>query len=125
MDWPAHRLALALALFVVLASVAGMAAAMRSAALPPEAAGKMLAVFEPGSPQDDLFARILAAGGKPVRRTWLPFVWVVEGEEPGLAGRLKQQGAIGSYAELPFSPQVAGCFAFADAKTVELFGLRP
>lgn len=125
MVWPGHRLALGLAGAVLLASLAAGMAAMRAAALPPEASGGMLAVFEPGAAEDAMFAAIVEAGGRPVRRTWLPFVWVVAGEESGLAGRLRAHGAIGSYGELPFSPQIAGCFAFADAKAVELFSLRP
>lgn len=125
MDWPGHRLALGLAAFILAAGLLIMLGAMRSAALPPEAAGKMLAVFEPGSGDDEMFAAIIGAGARPVRRTWLPFVWVVAGDEAGLAGRLKQQGALGSYGELPFSPQIAGCFAYVDAKAMEIFNLRP
>jgi hypothetical protein len=102
-----------------------MAATMRQAALPPEAPGPLLAVFEPGMSEDEMFARIIAAGGKPLRGTWLGFVWVVQGEEAGLAGRLESQGAIGTYAELPFSPSLAGCFAFADARMAEALSLKP
>ena len=103
----------------------GMAIVVRSAALGPEASGKMLAVFEPGTSQDRIFNTLVAAGGRPVRDTWLPFVWVVAGDESGFAGRLKQQGAVGAYGELPFAPAVAGCLAYADAKMAELFSLRP
>lgn len=125
MGWPGHRLALGLAAFVVAAALLAGMIAIRAAALPPEASGSMLAVFQPGAAEDAMFAAIVEAGGKPVRRTWLPFVWVVAGDEPGLAGRLAGRGAIGAYGELPISPQIAGCFAYADAKTVELFTLRP
>jgi len=120
-----HRLALWLAAAAVAASLIAMAAAMRAAALPPEASGKMLVVFEPGTEQSDVFARLIAAGGAPVRETWLPFVWVVAGETPGFAGAVMAHGAIGAYDELPFSPQIAGCFAYVDAKAMELFSLRP
>ncbi len=85
----------------------------------------MLAVFEPGIGEDELFGKLIAAGGRPVRRTWLPFVWVVSGSEPGFAGRLERQGALGAYGELPFAPAVAGCFAYADAKVADMFTLRP
>jgi hypothetical protein len=76
----------------------------------------MLAVFEPGAPKDEVFASIIAAGAKPVRETAFGFIWVVSGEEIGLAGRLERNGAIGAYTELPVSPTIAGCFALADAK---------
>jgi hypothetical protein len=52
-------------------------------------------------------------------------VWVVSGEEKGFAGRLRNEGAMGAYGELPFAPAVAGCLAYADAKMAEIFSLRP
>lgn len=125
MNWPGHRIAIGLAAGIILAWLAGMAVAMRHAALPPDATGPMLAVFEPGTPQDQIFASIIASGAKPVRETWLGFAWVVAGDEPGMAGKLAENGAIGTYAELPFSPSVSGCFAYADAKMAELFVIRP
>ncbi|MGH6820207.1 MAG: hypothetical protein ACREDU_05020, partial [Methylocella sp.] len=88
-----------------------MAAVMRAAALPPEASGTMLAVFDPGASQDDIFAGLTRAEAQPVRPTAFGFIWIVSGDEPGLAGRLKQHGAIGAYRELPISPTIAGCFA--------------
>ncbi len=120
-----HKLALWLAAAVIAVSLVAMAVAMRAAALPPEATGKMLVVFEPGTAQDDIFRRLVAAGGAPVRETWLPFVWVVAGEAPGFAGTMMANGALGTYGDMPFSPQIAGCFAYVDAKAIELFTWRP
>ena len=85
----------------------------------------MLAVFEPGQQAEDVFARIIAAGGRPVRATWFDSVWVVASSESGLAGRLASEGAIGTYRDLPISPSLAGCFAYADAKVGEIFTIRP
>jgi hypothetical protein len=67
----------------------------------------------------------MATGGKPVRSTWLPFVWSVAGEQPGRDGRLETNGAIGVYSELPFALTLGCCITFADAKVAELFKLRP
>lgn len=120
-----HRLAVKLALSVLAVWLVGMTIIVRSAALGPQASGKMLAVFEPGTSQDAIFNTLVAAGGRPVRETWLPFVWVVTGDEAGFAGRLTLHGAVGAYGELPFAPAVAGCLAYADAKVAELFSLRP
>lgn len=125
MNWPFHRIAIGLLTGIIAVWLAGMAIAMRHAALPPEATGPMLAVFEPGTPQDRIFASIIASGAKPVRETWLGFAWVVAGDEPGMAGKLAENGAIGTYAEMPFSPSITGCFAYADAKMAELFVIRP
>ncbi|MFN0193901.1 MAG: hypothetical protein ACKVP5_18330 [Aestuariivirga sp.] len=116
MRWPGHRLALGLFVSVLIVWLAVMAVLMRQTALPPEASGTMLAVFDPGTPGDQVFASIIASGARPIRETAFGFIWVVSGEEPGLAGRLEQNGALGAYDELPLSPTIAGCFALADAK---------
>ncbi len=123
MRWPGHRLAVSLFLGVIVAWIGVMAVLMRHAALPPEASGPMLAVFEPGTSSDEIFARLTIAGARPVRQTAFPFIWVVAGEESGMAGRLAAQGAIGAYRELPLNPSIAGCFALADAQITEYTGL--
>ena len=111
-----HRLALGLFTAVTLLWLVSMAVLMRLAALPPEASGTMLAVFEPGTPSETVFASLTRAEARVVRPSGLSFIWVVSSEEPGLAGRLTREGALGSYRDLPISPTLAGCFAFADAK---------
>jgi hypothetical protein len=125
MRWPGHRLALALAGGVIAVWLVAMAALVRASALPFEAAGPMLVVFEPACSSEEIFAAIVAAGGKPVRATWLPFVWSVAGDEPGLAGRLAAQGAIGAYSELPLALTLGGCMTYIDARVSEMFSLRP
>lgn len=115
-----HSLALALFLGVIAVWLAGMAVVMRHAALPPEASGTMLAVFEPGTAPDTVFASLTRAEARIVKPSGLSFIWVVSSEVPGLAGRLREQGALGAYRELPVSPVIAGCFAFADAKVANL-----
>jgi hypothetical protein len=123
MRWSGHRLAVILFISVIAVWIAVMAVLMRQAALEPEASGTMLAVFDPGTAQDDIFARLTRADAQPVRPTAFGFIWIVAGNRPGLAGRLKQEGAVGAYRELPISPTIAGCFAFADAKAADMFGL--
>lgn len=118
---PGHRLALGLFAAVLFGWVAVMAVLMRQSALPPEASGVMLAVFNPGTPEDRVFATLTKSGARIVKKSELGFVWVVAGEEPGLAGRLEAHGALGTYRELPVSPTIAGCFALADAKAVSAF----
>jgi len=125
MRWPGHRFAALLFCAVIAIWLGLMAVVMRRAALPPEATGPMLAVFEPGTSSDEIFARLTRAEAEPIRATAFGFIWVVAGEQPGLAGRLVQQGAIGTYAELPLSPSIAGCFALADAKVSELLSTGP
>ena len=105
-----HRLALALFAGVIAVWLIGMAVVMRHAALPADASGTMLAVFE----------SLTRAEARIVKPSGLSFIWVVAGDEPGLAGRLRREGALGAYRELPVSPVIAGCFAFADAKVASL-----
>lgn len=122
MAWKGHRVALWLFAGVLTVWLAGMAFLMRQSALPPEASGPMLAVFEPGTPEDEIFASLTRANARVLRPSGLGFIWVVGGDEPGLAGRLTREGALGAYRDLPVSPMIAGCFAYADAKAQ---GLMP
>lgn len=121
MRWPGHRLAFGLFVSVLTIWIAVMALVMRRAALPPQASGVMLAVFQPGTPQPVIFASLTRAGARPVRPAALDFIWIVAGDEPGLAGRLAAEGALGAYRDLPISPTIAGCFALADAKVANAF----
>ena len=125
MGWPGHRLALLLGAVVMLGWLAVMLAIAHEARLEPAAAGSVLAVFEPGTEADAAFAAIVEAGGRPVRTTWLPFVWVAASDEPGFVGRLTGRGAVAVYGEMPFTPSLAGCLAYADSKVAELFTIRP
>ena len=123
MRWPGHRLALGLFISILIIWAVAMAALVRLSAPPPEASGIMLAVFEPGTPEDAIFASLSQAQARPVRPSSFGFIWIVAGDEVGLAGRLIENGAIGAYRDLPISPTIAGCFALADAKAANAFGL--
>jgi hypothetical protein len=119
---PGHRFFGTLFLGIIVLWLMVMLMLVRASALRPEETGTMLAVFEPKTTSDQAFAAITQAGGKPIRQTSLSFIWIVNGDQPGLAGKLKANGALGSYRELPISPTIAGCFAYADAKVSEVFG---
>lgn len=123
MSWPGHKFALTFFAGVILVWLGAMALIMREGRLPPEATGTMLAVFNPSTTQDEIFAKLVNAGAKPIRETSFGFIWVVTGDEMGLSGRLHAQGSIGNYRNLPLSPTIAGCFAYADAKVTEFVGL--
>jgi hypothetical protein len=121
MNVPGHKFALATFTAIIAMWLVAMAIIMRAGALPASASGTMLAVFNPGTPQEQIFASLINAGAKPIRKTSFGFIWVVAGEQAGLSGRLRAQGAIGNYRNLPLSPTIAGCFAFADAKLAAAF----
>jgi len=120
-----HWLAAGVAAGILLIWLVMMAVAIRDAALPPHASGRMFAVFPPGLGETAIVNRIAAAGGQPVRKTWLGSVWVVAGDKPGLAGALKEQGVLGTYGELPIGLQLAGCFAWADARVGQMLTMTP
>ena len=122
MAMPGHRLAIGLFTTVLTLWIVAMAALMRAGALPAEASGTMLAVFPPGTEESEVFARLTRAEARIVRPSSFGFIWIVTSEAPGLAGRLRANGAIGAYRDLPISPTIAGCFALADAKAAEAFG---
>ena len=116
-----HKFAFVFFGSVLLVWLVGMTLFVRHSALPPEASGTMLAVFEPSTSQDAAVAAIIKSGGNVVKKSGLDFVWVVQSDEAGLAGKLKANGALGAYRELPISPALAGCFAVADAKVEAAF----
>ena len=116
MNWPGHKFAFAFFGGVIVAWLVLMFVLVRNAALPAEASGTMLAVFEPSISEAAAVNAISAAGGNVVKKSGLAFAWVVQSDEPGLAGRMRAQGAIGVYHELPISPALMGCIAVADAK---------
>jgi hypothetical protein len=116
-----HKFAFGFFGSVLLVWLVGMTLFVRQSALPPEASGTMMAVFDPSTTQEAAVAAIIKAGGNVVKKSGLDFVWVVQGDAPGLAGNLKAAGALGAYRELPISPALAGCFAVVDAKVDAAF----
>jgi hypothetical protein len=119
MHWPGHRFAFGLFAGVITLWIIAMFAIMRDAVLKPEANGVMLVVFEPGIDDDVAFATITRAAARPIRKTAFGFIWVVDGN----AGKLEREGALGSYRNLPISPEIAGCVAVIDAKVANAFGI--
>ena len=124
MAYPGHKLALGIAASVLVLWLAAMSIALRAARLEPEASGTMIVVFEPGTSSNDGLAKLIAADALPMRKTWVSFVWVAHGDRAGLSKRLMQQGALGTYRNLPLSPALSGCFAYSDIKMQELFSFR-
>jgi len=121
-----HGLALALGAAVLAVWLGLMTVSLRQAALPAETDGLVLAVFPPGTSDDEAFTAMVRAGGEPVRPTWLGFAWVARGREAGFVGRLKDEGALGAYGELPVGPALGGCAVVSvDDKRHEIYKLRP
>lgn len=110
----AHLLALGLLAAVLLVWGAAMAVAVNAARLPDGASGKVLAVFGPSASSEATLAAIVAAGARPVRPL-AAFLWVAQSDEPGLAGRLRAQGALAVFGDFAFGPSLSGCIAYVRA----------
>ena len=121
MKWPGHKFAFTFFGVVMLAWLLVMLVLVRNAALPAEATGAMLAVFNPGVSETEAVQMIAAAKGRIIKQSGVSFAWLVQSDEAGFAGRLKANGAIGAYRELPISIELAGCLAVADAKVQAAF----
>lgn len=121
-----HGLALAFGGVVLAVWLGVMTVSLRQAALPEETDGMVLAVFPPGTPDDAAFNAMVRAGGEPVRATWLGFAWVARGREAGFVGRLKDEGAVAAFGELPVGPALGGCAVVStDHARAEIHKLRP
>ncbi|WP_109117818.1 hypothetical protein [Azospirillum sp. TSO22-1] len=121
-----HGFALTFFGVVVAVWLGLMTVSLRQAALPEETDGLVLAVFPPGTPDDAAFTAMVRAGGEPVRPTWLGFAWVARGREAGFVGRLKDEGAVAAFGELPVGPALGGCAVVTDDhKRAEIYKLRP
>lgn len=112
---PSSRGGLALGLIagVALAWIAVVALTLRLTALPPDASGKLLVLFPPGTSAASSFATIVRAGGAPVRPTLGDWAWVAHAEDPGFVGRLEAAGALAAFRGVPTGMALAGCLAFA------------
>ncbi|HEY4994959.1 MAG TPA: hypothetical protein VII21_01545 [Aestuariivirga sp.] len=116
MNFSAHKFALGFFGSVLVAWLLVMVILVRHAALPAEASGTMLVVFEPRISEIEAVHIIAEAQGKIVKQTGVGFAWLVQDDAPGLAGRLRANGALGAYRELPIPIEMAGCLAVIDAK---------
>lgn len=113
-----RRLHLAALLFfsaVMAVWLSAAAVVLSAASLPDEAGGKALAVFDPRRSADETFAAIVTSGARPIRAV-LPFIWVVQRDEAGLAGDLRRNGAHLVTAQFTFGPMLAGCLAYVDPR---------
>jgi hypothetical protein len=101
-----------LLLLATLAFWAGLVGLMlHQARLGPEASGTVVVVFPRVMDRADRFTGLIGAEGRLVRTTWFDNIWVVHGDGPGFAGRLRAAGAIEVMAYAPFQPvMLGGCF---------------
>ena len=116
-DGADHRFALKLLAWVVAIWLVGMAVLFEAAALPPEASGTVIVLFPISTETAQSVAASAAAGAKLVSLSWFDNVLVVADETPGLAGRLKDHGALAVFANMSL-----GGFSFAGCIGANLSG---
>ncbi|MGB0682082.1 MAG: hypothetical protein ACPGOV_05220 [Magnetovibrionaceae bacterium] len=90
----------------------GMLAVFEFADSPDEASGMLLAVYPPGFSEPQTFAALTRADASPVRRFGFETVWIANDGKPGLAGRLRETGALWVFDQSPLGTELAGCFGF-------------
>lgn len=105
-----HWIALGFAGAVLLVWAAIFGATLQRAALPPEASGKVVAVYPFGWSKQQSTVAALGTEARLVRETWLPNAIELSSDDPGFAARLRAAGAIAVYRAQPFDVfTLAGC----------------
>ena len=105
-----HRFALKLLAWILGLWLTAMVIVFEAAVLPPEASGTVIVLFPLGTRSAEAVAASAAAGAKLVSASWFDNVLVVADETPGLAGRLKDAGAIDAFENMSFAGvSFAGC----------------
>ncbi len=61
--------------------------------------GRLVAVFPPGTSRQATLDQLTRTDARLVKDSFLPFVWTLYSDEPDLAGRLRQSGAIGVFPD--------------------------
>jgi hypothetical protein len=112
-----HWLALGFlcAVLVIWAGIFGLT--LRRAELPPEAGGRVVAIYPFGWSGEQSIAAALQTEARLVRETWLPNAIELTSEDAGFAARLRAAGAIGVYRAQPFDVfTLAGCTGMPPAR---------
>lgn len=105
-----HRLALGFLAAVLLLWAGLFGWTLQRAALPPEASGRVIAVYPFGWSDAAVTGAALQTEARLVRQTWLSNAVELASDEAGFADRLRASGAIAVYRAQPLSLfTLAGC----------------
>lgn len=114
-----HRVALGLFLGILLVWAALLGLTLRQAALPPEASGRVIAVYPFGWNGEASVAAALGTEARLVRQTWLANALELASDDPGFTARLRQTGAIAVYRAQPLDLfTLAGCTGMPPAPSI-------
>lgn len=105
-----HRLALGFVLAVLLLWAGLFVWTLQRAALPPEASGRVIAIYPFGWTDMAVTGAAMRTEARLVRQTWLRNAVELASDEPGFTERLRSSGAIAVYRAQPFNLfTLAGC----------------
>jgi hypothetical protein len=105
-----HRLALGFVLAVLLLWAGLLGWTLQRAALPPEASGRVIAVYPFGWSDPAVTEAAMRTEARLVRQTWLTNAVELASDDAGFADRLRKTGAIAVYRAQPFNLfTLAGC----------------
>lgn len=105
-----HRIGLGFLAAILLLWAGLLGWTLQRAALPPEASGRVIAVYPFGWTELAVTAAAMQTEARLVRQTWLTNAVELASEDPGFAGRLRGSGAIAVYRAQPFTLfTLAGC----------------
>ncbi|PJI42389.1 hypothetical protein [Ferrovibrio sp.] len=105
-----HRLAFGFIAAVLLLWAGLFGWTLQRAALPPEASGRVIAVYPFGWNETTVTAAAMRTEARLVRQTWLTNAVELASDDAGFADRLRDSGAIAVYRAQPFNLfTLAGC----------------
>jgi hypothetical protein len=105
-----HRLALGFVAAVLLLWAGLLGWTLQRAALPPEASGRVIAVYPFGWNEMAVTGAAMRTEARLVRQTWLTNAVELASDDAGFADRLRESGAIAVYRAQPFNLfTLAGC----------------
>jgi hypothetical protein len=105
-----HRIGLGFLAAILLLWAGLLGWTLQRAALPPEASGRVIAVYPFGWTELAVTSAAMQTEARLVRQTWLTNAVELASDEAGFANRLRGTGAIAVYRAQPFTLfTLAGC----------------
>jgi len=115
-----HGLAAALFGGILAASALLLGLALKRADLPPEASGRVMALYPWGWSREEAMAAAFQSEARLVRESWLGNGLILQSDEPGLSGRLRQSGAIAVWPAYGFETfSFAGCTGLPNPRLLD------
>lgn len=106
-----HRLAVKICAVCLTLWFVLLAGSLHAARVTSAGSGLLWVAFPPWLAETYIVREIVAAGGRPVRTSAWPGIWVAFGETEDFALRLQRAGGW-AFRDIPFKAELAGCLAY-------------